>query len=662
MDKGSRLPRSARFSVTWAILAAALLLGAGMRFYRLGSVPPGLYHDEAFNGSDAIGILNGNLALFFEANNGREPLFLYVMALFLAIWGRTPFAVRLTAAVLGTLAVPATFLMVRSLFGERVARWSALLFAVLPWPVHLSRIGLRAISMPLITSVALWLWWSGRDRKKGQRVWRVALGGALLGLSLYTYTAARFAPLIVLSFALFKVVVSRERSRRSELLWLALAVLVAMTPLMTYWLRHWEAFLGRMSQVSIFNPEISNGEPWSLLVRNLARAVGLFTCRGDAIPRHNVPLRPLFDPFVSVFFAMGVLLSLVRAKRSASHALALLWTGVMLAPTVLAEDCPHFLRAVGVLPLATVFPALGLEWVREHLQPRKWRHAGSWLVAAVLGIGCVLGAYDYFVRYGGDPELAFWFEADQVQEAVEINRFLGSGWQGEGIAEPKGTLLPDRHVYLAPRMWEDRLTVNFLVASPEQVSILGRDPPVGTDQNLVLVWPHEEMRDSLSVLPHPARIEVWPGPLERGDLDLEARLLYVAFQATRLRAPSAAMARFEEGIELLGWEATAEPDGQTRISLRWRASGPLSRSYTAFTHLVRDGQIVAQEDGIPGYGYFPTAWWEQNDEIVDVRILNAPYDPTREQVVVGWYELDSMRHLRVLDEHSQAGADRLVLK
>ncbi|MGB1253205.1 MAG: hypothetical protein ACPG8W_21510, partial [Candidatus Promineifilaceae bacterium] len=64
-----------------------LLIGgiaAAFRFWGLGTLPPGLYSDEAFNGLDALSILNGQHALFFEANNGREPFYIYL----------TSFAVR----------------------------------------------------------------------------------------------------------------------------------------------------------------------------------------------------------------------------------------------------------------------------------------------------------------------------------------------------------------------------------------------------------------------------------------------------------------------------------------------------------------------------------------------------------------------------------------
>ena len=73
----------------------------------------------------------------------------------------------------------------------------------------------------------------------------------------------------------------------------------------------------------------------------------------------------------------------------------------MMIPTILAEDCPHFLRAVGVLPMAAVFPALGLEWTRTRLQDRLrgrslgW--AGNGLAAMVLIIAMLLAVTIFFI-------------------------------------------------------------------------------------------------------------------------------------------------------------------------------------------------------------------------------------------------------------------------
>jgi len=344
--------------------------------------------------------------------------------------------------------------------------------------------------------------------------------------------------------------------------------------------------------------------------------------------------------------------------------LTLIWTAVMLVPTVLAEDCPHFLRAVGVLPVAALFPALGLEQARAWVKDRGWTWLSRGLTAGVLLIAGGWGLLDYW-RHARSPEAAYAFEADQVREAVEINRFLGTGWQGTGIREPDPSPIPDRHVYLGPRLWEDRFAVNLLVGSPERTTILGRDAPsqaAAADEVLVLAWPFEDNRAVGQVLPQPAEVRIWPGPLEKGDLDAEARLLYTAVYGSRLDHPSPAVARFQEGLELLDWELEPDGEGQTCVRLRWRATQPLSTDYTVFVHLLRKDEVVGQDDGAPGGGLYPTSWWRPGDEIVDEHTVMGSYDPRQDQIAVGWYEWSSMRHLRIVwREQGEPDLDRLTL-
>src|SRR5512136_1237890 len=104
----------------WWTSVAILLVAAALRLWGLGSLPPGLYRDEAYNGLDALGVLKGDLSLYFAANNGREPAFFYLLAASVGALGRNPLALRLPAAGASLLTVPALYLMARSLWGRRV--------------------------------------------------------------------------------------------------------------------------------------------------------------------------------------------------------------------------------------------------------------------------------------------------------------------------------------------------------------------------------------------------------------------------------------------------------------------------------------------------------------------------------------------------------------
>ena len=70
-----------RKRLEWLAVVLLTALALFVRVYRLHEIPIGLFGDEAANGLDALDVLGGSLAVFFERNYGREPLFLYLQAI-----------------------------------------------------------------------------------------------------------------------------------------------------------------------------------------------------------------------------------------------------------------------------------------------------------------------------------------------------------------------------------------------------------------------------------------------------------------------------------------------------------------------------------------------------------------------------------------------------
>jgi hypothetical protein len=102
------------------LILALTTLAFAVRVYRLPDIPPGLHSDEAANGVDVLDILGGHNSIFFERNSGREPLFIYLQAVAVGLFGTTSLALRLTSAIIGALTIPAIYWMRRhSHFGPR---------------------------------------------------------------------------------------------------------------------------------------------------------------------------------------------------------------------------------------------------------------------------------------------------------------------------------------------------------------------------------------------------------------------------------------------------------------------------------------------------------------------------------------------------------------
>src|SRR3989304_8681256 len=93
------------------LIGLIILLAGFLRLYNLASLPPSLEWDEVATGYDAYSILKtgrdqyGNcLPLTFRSlDDYKPPLYTYLTAISIWIWGWNDFAVRFTGAFLGTL-------------------------------------------------------------------------------------------------------------------------------------------------------------------------------------------------------------------------------------------------------------------------------------------------------------------------------------------------------------------------------------------------------------------------------------------------------------------------------------------------------------------------------------------------------------------------------
>jgi hypothetical protein len=447
------------------------------------------------------------------------------------------------------------------------------------------------------------------------------------------------------------------------------AALVVLAPLMAYVATHWDAFLARVGQVSIFNPAINEGDFWGTLLRHVGRTLLMFTNRGDFIPRHNVPLRPVFDPVLSAFFVLGLILCLRRFRQRAEHAFVLIWLAAMVLPTILAEGAPHFLRSVGILPVVFVVPAVGLDSLWRFLENKTTALVALGAVALALAFGLGDTIADYFGDHAASQYLSYNFETAAVDLATQANRFLGSGWDGTELWARQNAPLPGRHLYIADRLWRDWASVRFLVPPSPNLTILGEDdklPEHSSAEVMLIFWPYEDYHQHLSLLPMGSTLAVQEGSLERGDLEKEARLLYVTYTATPTTIPSGELpeARFEGGVTLVGHRLTAASPQELRLSLIWRAEAEIETDYTVFVHLTRDDAILDQDDSLPAGGYYPTSLWRLGDIVSDdhTLALPEPYDPVEHKLVVGLYQLETLHRLQVLDEAGKPVSDHVIIE
>jgi 4-amino-4-deoxy-L-arabinose transferase-like glycosyltransferase len=611
------------------LVAMVTALAAALRLLWLSDVPPGLYHDEGYNGLDALRVLSGRWSVYFPGNNGREPLFIYIVAATVGLLGRTPGAVRLAAAISGTLTIPATYLMARTWFNRRVAFTGTVVLAITLWHIQLSRVGFRAVTLPLVTALALWL--GGRAYRSGRRrEWFMA--GIVYGLCYYSYLPIRFSPVALVLFAAVIVLCGGRRRLWPGAAWFLVAAALALLPLAVYTLSQWDVVMARAGQVSVLNPDINEGDLWGTIGRHLVNTLGMFFVRGDTIPRHNLPGRPVFDPLLAGAMIVG-LVRVVRRRRSEPAALlATMWIAVMLLPTWFAEDAPHFLRAAGALPLLAFLPALGLDAASTWLERRGRAGWAIPLTVTVLTLSTLMATRDYFWLFASDQSVAYAFEDAATRLAVEANRFVGSGWDGEGLSARESEPTGDRMALVDGRLWDDWQAIPFLVSDSGAVVRLPRYEPLDTvpalegglgSEALLLLWPYGGVERYQELIPRYVPIEVREGPQARGDLEEVSHAAYVGITVCAGEVlPASHIVVFDDQIALLDYDV--EQVGlEWRVVLHWQAMEWPERDYTVFVHLRDGSHIVAQHDGQPTDGCYPTSLWRPGDVVVDTHVVNV---------------------------------------
>ncbi|HJZ48995.1 MAG TPA: glycosyltransferase family 39 protein [Roseiflexaceae bacterium] len=200
--------------MAWAIprgygtVVALTLLGLALRLLWIADSPPLLHRDEAVSlvdawhlartGRDHLGHLLP-LAAFEAYGDWISPLLTYLLLPWVALFGPQPLVARLVVAVFGALAVPCVYGLVRELRLPSAAPWAALIAALSPWQIFLSRV---AIPPALVaTCWTLCLWAAIRFVRDGRR--RDAIWLALAaGVGLYAYPPMKLAAPLLLTLAL----------------------------------------------------------------------------------------------------------------------------------------------------------------------------------------------------------------------------------------------------------------------------------------------------------------------------------------------------------------------------------------------------------------------------------------------------------------------------
>jgi len=649
-------------SLEWLMLALVLLAALFLRVYQLDRFPPGPFSDEAAAFILASEVASGHSwPIFITSYTGHEVLFYYLAAPVLRLLGSTVVALRMTSALVGVATVLVTYLLARELFDDEPAiesHWLGLLTASLLatsfWHISVSRYGYRAITLPLMQSLMLLALWRGLRRNS----WRwVAAAGLFCGLVAYTYLSSRSVP-VALAVLLLLVLAAGWRHwqlRLGQFGVFTLIALIVFAPLGTFFLRHPEAFAARMTQVSLF----SEGSAWqSTLARNTLRALQVFTMRGDPSWRFNLPNLPMFQGPLALAFYIGLIVIVVQLVRGRGflgrvrYALIVIWPLVMLLPTILADpvDVPHSLRAIGVLPLSFLIPALGLIAIlnaacRLLHSTRLTVALATGTLGLTLGISAVNSFQEYFVRWGPEPRLYY----DLNQDIADLAHYLDS-LPNDG--RPLYVGAPD---YRHP-------TVAAISRSFSRIKwVQGGEAFAFAPGPAVYAWPRSGLPDDAWLarfFPPESRLARQSGP-DGGP----AFVVYALDHSPAISPTHPLSATFGGVIQALGYDILRDrpSGGRTDVALYWRIlRKPERGDYSEFITL---GDAWGVQQAQSGSFAYPSEQWSPGEIIAErVRVQTSDGTPPGQYALnIGWWSSSAGERLSITDAQGRFAGTTIAI-
>lgn len=387
-----------------SITALAFIL----RGYAIDRYPPGIYWDEASSGYNGYSVLTTGrdehgqfLPVYFKAfGEYKLPGLIYSMALSMAIFGVSNFALRFPSAFTGTLTVVAIFFLLRLVMpGKKTPLLASFFVATAPWHIHFSRAGFDATIALFFVTIGSWLWFLALQK---QRLLYLFLAIMAFILSLYSYNAERvFTPLYLLALILLsfkKIMVFRKEQ---FILVLAASLLLCL-PFISFVLSpagmiraSSESFIHDVtlpSSASIVQKLLTYGQ---LLGSNYLSHFSLdylfFT--GDLAGRHSVREMGMLYLWQLLFLLAGFWLLI--SKRSPVKYVLLAWLFFGALPASLSRPSPHGLRSlIMIIPLCAII-TIGVSWFIKKI-PKVF--AMPTLVLAI-SYGLFVYLHIYYIHY-----------------------------------------------------------------------------------------------------------------------------------------------------------------------------------------------------------------------------------------------------------------------
>ena len=602
--------------------------------------------------------------------------------------------VRWLSLLLGVGTVLLTYLIAIELLPDRpqLALAAAALTAFMPQFLFISSSISNDNLVTFLATLTAYLLARGIRRPHG---WSWTL---LLGVALGLAALAKLSGLLLWPFAGVTLVILGARRHQLRRTFAELAVIFGVALVISFWwyARNWLLYrdlFGLNPMLDVVGRHVQS-VGWRAL---LGQFQGLRISYWALFGWFNLPLPETIYRILDIFallailgLGMGLLSGRIRRAERGYLWLPLAWIGLMLLGLV------RWTLTTPGTQGRLLFPAV---WAINLLLMLGWscwvrgRLRTVWMAAPItfLAVLAVLAPFAFIRPAYERPALilADAIPADARREPIQY----GDHVQAVGVKIDPTTAHPGDTVWvtiywsvLAPLNRDDTVFIHLLDQEGRSIAQANSWPGQGTyptslwQPGTVIVDRYPVQIPVDATAPQLLRADAGffrgkdaeqPSSGDgdnAGGLNILGSVRLLPRLAAQVQPAQPLEASLGDAIKLLGYDlapaGTLKPGQDTHLTLYWRGDRSLGEDYSVFVHLRdQSGKTVAQADGFPAAGAWPTSAWEPNQPVVDDRTIPIPADlaPGRYGLWAGMYRLSDQTRLPIQASGQEVQDDAILL-
>jgi 4-amino-4-deoxy-L-arabinose transferase-like glycosyltransferase len=355
-----------------------LIIGFSLRLISLDKYPMQVNQDELSNiydgycisetGADRWGEKNPIILTAFGDFDNRPPLYAYLAALSIKLFGYSIAAGRLPSAIIGCISLILLFLTTSKLGGRMYGIICLLIATFSPWHIIFSRLAHEGTILPpffIIATIYLWM----RASEKIFSSSSLILLGLTIGLATNAYQATK------LIFLILAIIFGIEMLRKTnynfkKISILTLFVIIGALPQIIASILYPDRFFSRANdQLVPFSLTLGYAKEIATNLLNNFDPKHLFLSFGE-FNNLSVGRRLTVEMF---FFYFGLIIFYFVFKSNKKiniyHIYAIFF--VTILPAAITKDNPHALRASASILLYPLFSGIAIYFLFEQIKIKK---------------------------------------------------------------------------------------------------------------------------------------------------------------------------------------------------------------------------------------------------------------------------------------------------